>query len=96
MNASGGWVSDCRVCDVLAVSRAFGDWEFKGRGLDDLMKGGVEFEWWTQEFADKIVFTADPVIATPSVNTVEVSEEDEFIVVASDGLWCASLHLACL
>jgi protein phosphatase 1A len=29
VKASGGWVYDGRVCNVLAVSRAFGDWEFK-------------------------------------------------------------------
>jgi hypothetical protein len=40
----GGWVSDGRVCDVLAVSRAFGDWEFKGKGLPTLLKVGYNFE----------------------------------------------------
>jgi len=29
VKASGGWVYDGRVCNILAVSRAFGDWEFK-------------------------------------------------------------------
>ncbi|GFH08920.1 putative thylakoid-associated phosphatase 38 [Haematococcus lacustris] len=29
IKATGGWVYDGRVCNILAVSRAFGDWEFK-------------------------------------------------------------------
>lgn len=38
----GGWVGDGRVCDVLAVSRAFGDREFKGSGLKTMLEKGVE------------------------------------------------------
>jgi Protein phosphatase 2C len=40
--AAGGWVADGRVCDVLAVSRAFGDWEFKGEGLPVMLGRGLE------------------------------------------------------
>lgn len=43
VEAAGGWVSDGRVCDVLAVSRAFGDHQFKGsQGLRELVARGVE------------------------------------------------------
>lgn len=38
----GGWIEDGRVCDVLAVSRAFGDAMFKGDGLPDLLQFGIE------------------------------------------------------
>lgn len=40
--STGAWVHDGRVCNILAVSRAFGDWEFKGKGLQQLLQGGVE------------------------------------------------------
>ena len=42
VQAAGGWVSDGRVCDVLAVSRAFGDRNFKGDGLEQLVARGIE------------------------------------------------------
>ena len=42
MEAAGGWIADGRVCDILAVSRAFGDREFKGKGLQVLLDKGVK------------------------------------------------------
>ena len=42
MEAAGGWVEDQRVCDILAVSRAFGDADFKGPGRQKLLAKGVE------------------------------------------------------
>lgn len=38
----GGWVKNGRVCDMLAVTRAFGDADFKGEeNQRSLMKEGV-------------------------------------------------------
>jgi hypothetical protein len=44
-------------------------------------------------FATKVKFTADTVLQTPAVKVTKVSEtlQDEFLVVATDGLWCALL-----
>ncbi|KAL4458266.1 hypothetical protein ABPG75_013131 [Micractinium tetrahymenae] len=84
----GGWVDDGRVCGVLAVSRAFGDMEFKGQeGLKMLLQKGLEFGLWDQKFADSRRFTGDPVTAQPDVTELALHEGDEFVVVASDGLW---------
>ena len=44
-------------------------------------------EWWDQEFADGVHFTGDPVVATPDVTELDFHSEDEFIVLATDGLW---------
>lgn len=50
--------------------------------------GGRE-QWWDQGFADGIHFTADPVVARPDVIETGVNEDDEFVILATDGLWCA-------
>lgn len=87
IQAAGGWVDDGRVLGVLAVSRAFGDVEFKGDGLNMLMASGVKEGLWSREFAEKASFSSDPVIPTPDVTEIVLGDDDEFVIVASDGLW---------
>ena len=42
---------------------------------------------WDQAFADSVNFTADPVVATPDVTELMLNDDDEFVIIASDGLW---------
>ena len=42
VKAAGGWVEDGRVCDMIAVSRAFGDPDFKGDGMAAMLERGVK------------------------------------------------------
>ncbi len=48
VEAAGGWIADGRVCDVIAVSRAFGDREFKGDGVPAMLERGVRCMTFTQ------------------------------------------------
>ncbi|KAK9823944.1 hypothetical protein WJX72_006570 [[Myrmecia] bisecta] len=83
----GGWIADGRVCDNIAVSRAFGDQLFKAEGLRVMLQEGVREKHWTQDFADSKHFTGDPVVALPDVTEMTLSEDDEFVILATDGLW---------
>lgn len=88
VESTGGWIDDGRVCDVIAVSRAFGDSQFKEpEGREVMLKDNVEYGAYTQEFIDKVNFKSSPVIATPDVTEIALGEHDEFLIVASDGLW---------
>lgn len=88
VEAAGGWIVDGRVCNILAVSRAFGDPEFKGEGLQLLLNEGAEKNSWPKSFAATHKFKSDPVIPLPDVTMVDFDRDvDEFLVIATDGLW---------
>lgn len=83
---AGGFVINNRVMGELAVSRAFGDSEFKKGiqsiiGQDELLKsenaGGEEDKNWDQPL----------VIAEPDIQTVSLTENDQFVLLACDGLY---------
>ena len=80
---AGGWVTQERVCGILAVSRAFGDYEFKG-GRYELLE---EFHYDGISRATNSTLHTPPVIALPHVNTVSRSIDDEFLIIATDGIW---------
>lgn len=67
-----GFVNVCRVCGELAVTRSFGDAEYKG---------AYKKEYWGKEFKE------DLVSAVPEVITEAMDKTSEFVVLASDGLW---------
>ena len=69
--AAGGWVHNNRIHGVLSVSRAFGDVEHKR----------LKTKSWEKEFV------SDPLIATPEIQSERLGEDDEFMIIACDGLW---------
>eukprot|EP00468_Gymnochlora_sp_CCMP2014_P009325 CAMPEP_0167749854 /NCGR_PEP_ID=MMETSP0110_2-20121227/5651_1 /TAXON_ID=629695 /ORGANISM="Gymnochlora sp., Strain CCMP2014" /LENGTH=337 /DNA_ID=CAMNT_0007635079 /DNA_START=362 /DNA_END=1375 /DNA_ORIENTATION=+ len=86
---TGAWVDDGRVLDILGITRAFGDPDFKGEGLLGLKRVCVDNGYWAKEFAENLEFSGDPIIVTPDVTEIAVTPEDSVLVVASDGLWDA-------
>lgn len=68
---AGGQVKNCRVNGILAVSRAFGDTQFK------------EFKE-NNKTADT---ERSLVIAVPDITTEIITAGTEFCILASDGLW---------
>eukprot|EP00505_MAST-04D_sp_SCG-Rhode-Island_P001308 Stramenopile-MAST_4_protein_1308 len=71
INDAGGKVFSSRIYGVLAVSRAFGDADFKL---------GCE---WLREYN----VTANLVLADPEIEVTQLTDNDEFIILACDGLW---------
>ncbi len=44
-------------------------------------------EWWDQNFADSKRITGNLLVATPDVVEAAVRGDDEFLILATDGLW---------
>jgi serine/threonine protein phosphatase PrpC len=69
---AGGWIANKRVCGLIAVTRSFGDIEFKT----------LKNESWGKTFA------ADLLISEPETATIDAGGgKYRFIVLASDGLF---------
>jgi serine/threonine protein phosphatase PrpC len=64
-------VHNGRLNGVLAVSRAFGDVEHKR----------LASELWKERFS------SEPLISEPDVVLHKVAADDEFVILACDGVW---------
>jgi len=73
---AGGKIRSGRVMGVLGVARSFGDIEFKSTTDTKKM-------FWEQQFK------ADLVSASPEIKKHKIDSKDEFLIIASDGVWDA-------
>lgn len=82
---AGGFVINNRVMGELAVSRAFGDAEFK-RGIQAIIEeeGG---KLPTGQDGEEKNWDQPLVIAEPEVNATTITEDDQFLLLACDGLF---------
>ncbi|KAL9256301.1 phosphatase 2C 57-like protein [Drosera capensis] len=83
---AGGWVTNGRICDDIAVSCAFVDIRFKTK-KKEMLKQGLAEGRWSQKFISRDQFRGDLIIACPEVYPVALGSDAEFILLASDGLW---------
>lgn len=74
---AGGEIRSGRVMGTIGVSRAFGDIELKRTNPE------TKKLYWDREF------TRDLVTAEPDVIVHPILASDEFLVIASDGIWDA-------
>ncbi|GIY45527.1 protein phosphatase 1G [Caerostris darwini] len=68
LNAGGSVSKDGRVDGCLNLSRAFGDFKFKGNSF---------------------IPQQQSVTAEPYVNSIDIEKDDDFLIIASDGIWNA-------
>jgi serine/threonine protein phosphatase PrpC len=76
------WVTINRVCGEISVSRSIGDPDYKR-----FTPGGVvsaPFNWPDNH---NQIFHADLLIPDPECRVHDIEPADEFLVLASDGLW---------
>ncbi|CAN0099737.1 unnamed protein product, partial [Laminaria digitata] len=80
------------VCGELAVSRSIGDRDFKGftkRRLEQGTEGVAPLEMtvfsWPKGHSGQ--FSDDLLTAEPEFMETEIGNDDEFLLIACDGLW---------
>lgn len=77
----------CWLCHVARLTACV-VFVLQGEGLQLLLNEGAEKNSWPKSFAATHKFKSDPVIPLPDVTMVDFNRElDEFLVVATDGLW---------
>lgn len=83
---AGGYIINNRVMGELAVSRAFGDAEFK-KGIQSII-GQEELIRTDAANNDGQKNWEQPlVIAEPEVQCITITENDQFVLLACDGLY---------
>mmetsp|Transcript_32606 Transcript_32606/g.49135 ORF Transcript_32606/g.49135 Transcript_32606/m.49135 type:complete len:443 (-) Transcript_32606:1882-3210(-) len=100
IRAGGGYVAGGRVEGDLAVSRGFGDFRFKDPGA--VLGGAKVFNEQVKDEKQKkgestfLKVDDQKVSPYPDVIVHNRSPEDEFIIVACDGIWDVQTNYECV
>lgn len=86
VRAAGGFILHKRVMGELAITRAFGDKSFK-MGIKAMLEEEPEESTATKANQEPKDFTAPLVSAEPEIASMLLSHNDEFLLLACDGLF---------
>ncbi len=84
IKSAGGFVIGNRVMGELAVSRAFGDADFK-KGIQSIIE--EEGTASNNEIAGNQDWDKPLIIAEPDIEVTTITNEDQFLLLACDGLF---------
>lgn len=76
------WVMIHRICGEISVSRSIGDPIYK-----NFIPGQVVQEYFCWPEGHDMIFEADLVIPLPECKIIQITPQQEFVILASDGLW---------
>jgi serine/threonine protein phosphatase PrpC len=76
------WVNIYRLCGELAVTRSIGDPDYKGFTPGEVVDA---FFLWPDGHSK--IFHGELVLSEPECVHHQLTAEDEFLILASDGLW---------
>ena len=82
---AGGYVNNGRVMGILAVARAFGDASLKTGTVTKAVTAGT-FRNKLQNCGYQVEYFF-PALSEPEITTFRPFASDEFIIMATDGLW---------
>lgn len=87
IRAAGGFVFNNRVMGELAVSRAFGDSEFKKGIQSAIEEEGASPKAGALEGMEHANLDEPLIIAEPDIKVTTLTERDQFLLLACDGLF---------
>jgi len=100
IRAAGGYVAGGRVEGDLAVSRGFGDFRFKAPSAvlagSEIFSQQVENEKEKRGKSTSILTNDQKVSPIPDIIVQNRCSDDEFIIVACDGIWDVQTNYECV